>query len=361
MLVSICPEIHAQHYNTVASNRWEISNCWDAAGCAPKTGHNIVSNINSGNDITETGNISYSNGCEINISGNLTINGNVVAKNNLPFNVSGTLILNGDLDANNNASIFLNQSGNTTVNGDIILGNNSDLCIEGTLSCNNIIAGSGHLSCCGVLYVKGSITGLDISGFCGSINPSPLPVGLINFAAACKDKDGTVQITWSTATETNNDHFTVECSKDCKNWSTILTVNGAGNSNQLLTYSGADHSPVFSDKIKTLYYRLKQTDYNGNSKTFKIVSVDQCNDQNAVDVLPDPFKDFINVNYSSPDAQNIHISIVDMAGNIHYSSIVEAKEGLNSYTIFPAGLAPSIYYISITGDSKTTTKKIIKL
>ncbi|NQX98097.1 MAG: hypothetical protein HRT73_09495, partial [Flavobacteriales bacterium] len=91
---------------------------------------------------------------------------------------------------------------------------------------------------------------------------NPLPITLLSFeATANEDK---VDLKWSTSTEINNGFFTIERSADAKNWEEIVTTNGAGNSNQTIEYFETDYEPLEG----VSYYRLKQTDFNGQYEYF---------------------------------------------------------------------------------------------
>src|SRR5690606_40482994 len=82
-----------------------------------------------------------------------------------------------------------------------------------------------------------------------------------------------ILITWGTISEKENDFFTLERSTDGKTFDIITTVDGAGDSNKKLSYS-------FEDKLASAgmnYYRLKQTDFNGDFEYFKIVGVNNPN------------------------------------------------------------------------------------
>lgn len=97
----------------------------------------------------------------------------------------------------------------------------------------------------------------------------PLPIELISFDGYNKSNNNI--LTWSTASENNNDYFTVERSEDGVSWDIIYTVDGAGNSQSKINYSLVDNS--YREVIN--YYRLKQVDYDGQSELFeKIVSID---------------------------------------------------------------------------------------
>lgn len=95
-----------------------------------------------------------------------------------------------------------------------------------------------------------------------------LPITLCLFDAKPYNKD--VMVRWKTASESNNDYFTVERSEDGVNFRNIGEVKGAGNSSHLISYYLLD-----SDYLKGInYYRLKQTDFNGKYSYSSIVSVD---------------------------------------------------------------------------------------
>ncbi|HZH86022.1 MAG TPA: hypothetical protein VFD77_01815 [Brumimicrobium sp.] len=105
---------------------------------------------------------------------------------------------------------------------------------------------------------------------------SQLPVELISFTGKTKLSVNT--LSWETATETNNDFFTVAHSSDGFNWSVINKTQGKGNSTSSKSYS-IEHRN-YPNAIN--YYRLTQTDYDGKSETFPIVSIDNIVDNRLV-------------------------------------------------------------------------------
>ncbi len=94
-----------------------------------------------------------------------------------------------------------------------------------------------------------------------------LPIELIAFNASAAGSE--VHLNWSTASELNNDYFTVERSKDGLSWEEVVRVDGAGNSIHRLDYSSVDKRPYAG----LSYYRLKQTDFDGQYSISKVVSV----------------------------------------------------------------------------------------
>jgi len=100
---------------------------------------------------------------------------------------------------------------------------------------------------------------------------SALPITLNDFDAFLSSGiKKYVVIEWSTHSEQNNDYFTIYKSYDGYTWSKLIEVDGAGNSNTLLNYSATDENP----KPGTQYYKLRQTDYDGNYEDFNVVSIE---------------------------------------------------------------------------------------
>ena len=97
---------------------------------------------------------------------------------------------------------------------------------------------------------------------------TPLPTRLLYFTAVLTVNQQ-VLCQWVTATEINNDYFTVEKTQDGINYKSVGNLKGAGNSSMSLYYSMLDESPYSG----TSYYRLKQTDYDGQFSYSQLVAV----------------------------------------------------------------------------------------
>jgi hypothetical protein len=170
-----------------------------------------------------------------------------------------------------------------------------------------------------------------------NISASPLPVELLSFNAVCGDNK--VKLNWATASETNNNFFTVLKSTDGTVWSEISNVPGAGNSNQIINYSFTDND--YHGNIA--YYRLKQTDYDGSSTWFNISSVD-CNaaEFSQMSVYPNPAVDFLNIRTGSSD-HLCDVKILSMEGKLCYSGTITGSASINVSI-----LKPALYYIIVT-------------
>jgi|GEM_PF-1823224 len=96
-----------------------------------------------------------------------------------------------------------------------------------------------------------------------------LPIGLVSFEATALDNNS-VRLSWETSSEQNNDYFTVERSASgADGWEAIGILSGAGNSQTPKYYSIMDNLPISG----VSYYRLKQTDYNGQERIHEMESV----------------------------------------------------------------------------------------
>ena len=165
---------------------------------------------------------------------------------------------------------------------------------------------------------------------------SPLPIELVSFGATCED-DG-VLLAWSTATELNNDHFTIERSSDVEHWEEVGIVPGAGNSSSLLHYSLVDEAPLPG----IAYYRLKQTDMDGTFAHSDMVPA-QCAKGNTINALL----------YPNPTLEDITLEIPGGKDPLSYTvyNAMGAQVGSGAVTgravLHAAELANGIYVIRL--------------
>jgi hypothetical protein len=96
-----------------------------------------------------------------------------------------------------------------------------------------------------------------LSPFAMGSSGSPLPIELTRFDAMLLEKQ--VALTWTTATEINNEYFLVQHSADGRDYTDIGMVLGAGTTTQAQSYSYQHDTPARGAN----YYRLQQVDYDG--------------------------------------------------------------------------------------------------
>lgn len=124
----------------------------------------------------------------------------------------------------------------------------------------------------GTIVTSGNVTSFSPFTLASSTVQNPLPVELVSFEGKCNN--GEVELDWITVSEINNSHFNIERSDDGVDYTLIASVQGAGNSNQQLSYSYTDAEKQTRD----LYYRLTQVDYNGDTETFGPVYINCISD-----------------------------------------------------------------------------------
>jgi len=162
---------------------------------------------------------------------------------------------------------------------------------------------------------------------------NPLPIELVSFNA--KLNTDIVNLDWTTASEINNDYFTIEKSKDGIIWEIVSKQNGAGNSNTIINYADVDNNPY--EGIS--FYRLKQTDFNGKYVYSNLVSINNSN-KIPVTAYPNPVKDILTL--SNLNTNDI-IKIYNASGQIVFSG--------NSKTINSTNWSNGIYEIVITNSN----------
>lgn len=138
---------------------------------------------------------------------------------------------------------------------------------------------------------------------------TPLPIELIAFDAEPTGPHA-VRTYWSTASERDNDHYTVERSLDGAVWNAVGTVAGAGNSSVVLTYDLVDPQ-VFSDLV---YYRLRQTDIDGASTVSGIRVVHLDGISASPSVFPNPSEGWFTLSWGGPMDAGIRYEVIDAAG-----------------------------------------------
>ena len=121
-----------------------------------------------------------------------------------------------------------------------------------------------------------------------------IPVELLTFDGYLLDNKN-VQLHWTTATELNSDYFDIEKSTDGKNFFYIGKTKAAGRSNVKKAYNYAD---LDDSRDKTLYYRLKQVDTDGQFKYSKTISVNKNGQKTKWAVYPNPAKTTLNIDGS---------------------------------------------------------------
>jgi hypothetical protein len=181
-----------------------------------------------------------------------------------------------------------------------------------------------------------------ISGVSGTTY-NALPIELVNLNVLLKDR--ITEITWQTASERDNDFFTVERSANGIDWEVLELIDGAGVSNELVHYETYDNYPLKGIS----YYRLKQTDFDGKATYSDIKSISNTEE---LMVLPNPGNGIFYVSGLSDRKEN-QVIVMDVTGKIIANYITEDAMLQMNLEDHPAG----IYYVKV---NEEFTIKIVK-
>jgi hypothetical protein len=252
----------------------------------------------------------------------------------------------------------------------------------------NTTCGAGNVSnftwslysaACGTAIQTGSLTGMTFTGlsagqsyvYCYNytvpsgcyhtihypyfVGAAPLPVELITFTANSR-KDLLVDLTWITASETNNRLFELERSTDGINYGSVYSTSGAGNSITPKTYKYSDKVP----ESGTYYYRLKQTDYNGESSVSDALAINITGKQ-EIAFQPNPVRDELLVTLRSESVSQITVTVFNQHGKPVMELHRKINTGIQQIPLSMGSLPDGVYSVRVESGSATYVQRVIKL
>lgn len=334
---------------------------------------------------------SFSKDTSVDIYGYVERTGDIAFNKGGILNIFDTLFITGDLFLSKDATLNIGSNGvlvivgNYTSEKDLILANGGKIVITGEINIAKDAAidnkGSIYFFDNSPTYGSGlTYTGSPIGNESTLANSDPalynfvqtgntlLPI-VLDYFTAQTTASNTVLVEWGTVSEKENDFFTLEHSTDGKTFEIVTTVEGAGNSNQKLQYSFEDHK----SSVGMNYYRLKQTDYNGDFEYFKIVGVNNSIGSSTAskttesfkisEAYPNPFRGEINLNFEAEVNSDVEVLIQNARGEIVHKEIVPVTIGENNYQFSNAELLPpGVYYINLWNNGKKyKPQRLIKI
>lgn len=365
--ISINSLINATNFESATDGNWTNSNTWSPRGVPGDNDAITISHVvNMDQDVETKSSIT------INLTGSLeTTTKKLRVKNNGAFNVLGKLKVK-DITFDNGSEILIESTATVEVVGDLENKNNSDkVTIDGIINVlgnfsngnGGKIIGNGEICTTGSYSGAGETFGNNPTsniqaGSC--VRTVTLPVELINFDANIENSN--VLINWSTASEKNNKHFNILRSTNGLDFSIIYTMEGAGNSNTSISYNYTDINPPKS----TLYYLLKQVDFDGKSETFNLISIsnEPNSDECSMSVNPNPCVGKCTVEFNDcneDDLKDAHFQVYDAMGNVIHASISKPiEQGKAQFSLdVNNNLKPAIYIVRGNTQSKIIDKKVI--
>lgn len=180
----------------------------------------------------------------------------------------------------------------------------------------------------------------------------PLPIELGEFTGKMA-QNGT-KLSWTTLSETNNDFFSLQRSANGIEFKEFVRVEGAGNSQHALHYSAIDHSPYQG----STYYRLQQTDFDGQSSYSEIIEVGTQLLKEQVQIGPNPSDGLLNIQLIGAGERPYSLSVRNINGSLVYQGHLSSGEG-SLQQLDLRDLDSGIYFLQISAEQQVWTKKLM--
>jgi len=184
----------------------------------------------------------------------------------------------------------------------------------------------------------------------GQLNP--LPIELMSFNSTCES--GNTELAWTTATEENNDYFSILRSSDGFNFEKIGQVDGAGNSTTARSYEFIDRTT----KGQSHYYKLSQTDYDGTTKEFGPIRSTPCADDNLLSASAyQTSQDELSVLINNPTNGQVKLSLFSLEGKLLLAQDQSYEPGEHLIRLNTSGISSGIYIIRVQANTESVSVK----
>lgn len=203
------------------------------------------------------------------------------------------------------------------------------------------------------------VTVVDAAGDIKVIDENPEACSKV--AVTIVSYTGTVQsngnfLKWTTASEVDNDFFTLEHSTDGVSYKVIANVDGAGTTSLTNNYDFLHtNAPAGLS-----YYRLSTTDFNGNVENHGVVTLVRGQvGFGFVNVFPVPARETLNVNFSAVANASVRMDIYNVTGQLVATQAVDALSGMNNVSVDVKAYAVGTYFLTINNGTEVATIKFV--
>lgn len=199
------------------------------------------------------------------------------------------------------------------------------------------------------------ISAIEIMPQAGCGTGNPFPIELLSFEAERRDEQ--VVLNWATASENNNDFFTIERSQDGFQFEEIQKVASLGNSQQKRAYQTIDAQPLQGAN----YYRLKQTDLDGQFSYSHTVLVAFYTGE--VEIYPNPVHngEAITIAFEMAERGTVSLSLNNILGQEVSKSTTTLAKGRHEQSLNIQDLRQGYYLLKLKIGNKTIVQKIAVL
>ena len=186
-----------------------------------------------------------------------------------------------------------------------------------------------------------------------------LPVELLSFNGELKHRK--IKLTWETASELNNDYFSLERSADSKVFEEIARIKGQGTTDEANTYEYYDHEPFAGE----VFYRLKQIDFDGQFTYFDIIRVansEKLEEEAEISIYPIPNTGrqmSVRVdNFTGSGKSTIHV--YNTQGMVVYSQEIDLQDSNIANIDFAMPLPSGVYTLKVGGESSLVKQFVVR-
>jgi len=184
--------------------------------------------------------------------------------------------------------------------------------------------------------------------------PCVMPITLIAFSGDALEEGNLLK--WVTASEVENDYFTLLSSKNGVQFSAIAHIPGNGTANEQHVYQFTDRT-VGSG---ITYYQLQQTDFDGTQSTSNIITVERGEAYlNIINLHPIPTSDFVQLTFTAPVNHIVNIELIDVFGKTRYKNQSRGTGNAQTLPIDLHSFSAGIYFVQIFNTDKKVSKKIL--
>jgi hypothetical protein len=201
----------------------------------------------------------------------------------------------------------------------------------------------------GTVTSSAAVTSFSPFALGSTTSNNPLPVELTSFSCN-KVSNGTVQLSWITASESNSDYFSIEKSNDGISFESIGKKEAAGNSTTAVKYTFVDTDP----SAGKAYYRLKQIDLDGKSEYSDLCFVNNELEEYKLKIYPNPAGNTVYINLGTEESPSV--SVLNNWGD---EVPVRIYDGDNGKVLDTTGLPDGLYIVEVTINRKVFKEKVI--
>jgi len=313
--------------------------------------------IDIGGDFINEGNGNISSDGVVNVKGDFTL------EKNSTLAIGGGLAVGGTATFEGNSPVTVADGGvfqaATLVPGaaPVTVQNGGTIYIPGGIPETVTVDGSNPDTNCANNCCGAQCTPEDGGGggdaLSGSGNET-LPIDLLSFDAVLLNN--AIEIKWISASELNNDFYEIERAVSGGAFETIARIEGAGTSDDPVSYTFKDYMHY----NEAVYYRLKQTDYDGQFEYFKVVSVSKSELLKAqIKLTPNKVHagDEVRLSGIPFSEKTMTIKLMDLSGKL--ALYIELTAGASGYTFRMPQVDNGLYFLIGSVFGEPIREKII--